>query len=212
MKRGALALAGLDRDLAVVVAGDVADDGQAEAGAAGVAAAGPVDPVEALEDPLEVAGAGCRCRGRATAIVDPAAVGARRGTSTTRARRRSTSRRCRAGCRRPRRAGGGRRPRRGAPGALDDLDGDAALLGRPGARARPPRRRTRCDGHGVAARPPRSASMRRQLEQVVDGAADPDGLVQHPLGQAVERPRGRPRRAGSRPAGRARRPASSARG
>ena len=41
----------------------VADDGQAEAGAAGLAAAGPVDAVEALEDPLEVAGAGSRCRG-----------------------------------------------------------------------------------------------------------------------------------------------------
>ena len=43
-------------DVAVVVAGDVADDGQAETGAAGLPAAGPVDPVEALEDPLEVAG------------------------------------------------------------------------------------------------------------------------------------------------------------
>ena len=38
-----------------MVRGDVADDGQAEPGAAGVAAAGAVDPVEALEDALEVA-------------------------------------------------------------------------------------------------------------------------------------------------------------
>ena len=55
-ERGALALAGAHGDLAAVVGGDVADDGQAEPGAAGVAAAGPVDPVEALEDAVEVAG------------------------------------------------------------------------------------------------------------------------------------------------------------
>ena len=46
---------GLDPHLAAVVAGDVAHDREAQAGAAGLAAAGPVDPVEALEDALEVA-------------------------------------------------------------------------------------------------------------------------------------------------------------
>ena len=50
--------------LAAVVRGHVAHDGQAEAGAAGVAAAALVDAVEALEDALEVAAPGCRCRGR----------------------------------------------------------------------------------------------------------------------------------------------------
>src|SRR5690606_1634002 len=48
----------LDRrhdDLAVVVRGDVANDRQAEPGAAGRSAAGSVDPVEALEDAVEVA-------------------------------------------------------------------------------------------------------------------------------------------------------------
>ena len=46
----------LDRHRAAVVGGDVAHDGQAEAGAAGLAAAGPVDAVEALEDAVEVGG------------------------------------------------------------------------------------------------------------------------------------------------------------
>src|SRR5690606_27197049 len=55
-ERRALALPGLDPALAVVVGGDVADDGEPEPGAAGLPAAGPVDPVEALEDALEVAG------------------------------------------------------------------------------------------------------------------------------------------------------------
>ena len=50
------ALAGVDLDPTLVVAGHVADDGQTEPGAAGVAAAAVVDPVEALEDPVEVAG------------------------------------------------------------------------------------------------------------------------------------------------------------
>ena len=68
----AVALLRLHGDLAVVVAGHVADDGQAEAGAAGAPAAGPVDPVEALEDPLEVAG------GDAHALVDDGQLGPRR--------------------------------------------------------------------------------------------------------------------------------------
>ena len=55
-ERGALALARRHPHLAAVVGGDVAHDRQPETGAAGLAAAGPVDPVEALEDPLEVAG------------------------------------------------------------------------------------------------------------------------------------------------------------
>src|SRR5690606_37167580 len=52
---GALALAALHHDLAPMVGGHVAHDGQAQPRAARVAAAGPVDPVEALEDALEVA-------------------------------------------------------------------------------------------------------------------------------------------------------------
>src|SRR4051812_45699947 len=52
----ALALPRLDLDPAAVVVSDMADDGQAEAGAAGVAGPRPVDPVEPLEDPAEVAG------------------------------------------------------------------------------------------------------------------------------------------------------------
>ena len=71
---------GLDAHLAAVVAGDVADDGQAEAGAAGLAAAGPVDPVEALEDPLEVA-TGMPMPWSATGELDP--PGRRRGPLTT---------------------------------------------------------------------------------------------------------------------------------
>ena len=55
-ERAAFAFAGAHGDVAAVVGGDVADDRQAEAGAAGVAAAGPVDAVEALEDAVEVAG------------------------------------------------------------------------------------------------------------------------------------------------------------
>ena len=54
-ERRALALARLDGDVAAVRLGDVADDREPEPGAAGAAAAGLVDAVEALEDPLEVA-------------------------------------------------------------------------------------------------------------------------------------------------------------
>src|SRR6476620_5346973 len=46
---------GVDRDAAAVVGGHVAHDGQAQAGAARLPAAGPVDAVEALEDAVEVA-------------------------------------------------------------------------------------------------------------------------------------------------------------
>ena len=45
----------VDRDLAAVVLGDVAHDRQAEPGAAGLARARLVDPVEAFEDPGQVA-------------------------------------------------------------------------------------------------------------------------------------------------------------
>jgi hypothetical protein len=50
----ALAEAGVDPHLALVVRGDVADDGQAEPGASGGRLRALVDPVEPLEDPLEV--------------------------------------------------------------------------------------------------------------------------------------------------------------
>src|SRR5690606_33507747 len=50
----ALSLPGGHQDLAPVGAGDVADDRQAEARAPGVPAAGLVDPVEALEDPVQL--------------------------------------------------------------------------------------------------------------------------------------------------------------
>ncbi len=52
-----------DLDATAVVAGDVLDDGQAEAGAAGRPGAGLVGPVEAFEDPVEVV------RGDADALV-----------------------------------------------------------------------------------------------------------------------------------------------
>src|SRR5262245_59912991 len=58
-----------------MIRGDMADDGQAGPGAAGVAAAGAVDPVEALEDPFEVA-AGDADAVVAHGDVDPGAVGA----------------------------------------------------------------------------------------------------------------------------------------
>ncbi len=51
-----LSLARVDFDPALVVAGDVADDGEAEPGPSRLTAATVVHPVEALEDPLEVAG------------------------------------------------------------------------------------------------------------------------------------------------------------
>src|SRR5438034_11740269 len=53
---GAVALLRLHGDLALVSLGDVPHDGQPEAGAAGGPAAGAVDSVETLEDPLQVAG------------------------------------------------------------------------------------------------------------------------------------------------------------
>ena len=54
-ERRAFALARLDGDLAAVGLRDVADDREPESGAAGLAAARPIDAVEALEDPFEIA-------------------------------------------------------------------------------------------------------------------------------------------------------------
>ena len=51
---GPLALLAPDRDLAAVRGGHVLDDGQPQPGPAGGAGPGRVDPVEALEDPLQV--------------------------------------------------------------------------------------------------------------------------------------------------------------
>ena len=53
-ERRAHTLGRLDGHLAAVVAGDVADDGETEAGAAGRPRPGAVDPVEPLEDAVEV--------------------------------------------------------------------------------------------------------------------------------------------------------------
>ena len=64
-ERGTFAFARLHGDLATVHLGDVADDREAEAGAAGVAAARPIDAIEPFEDALEVAASGSRCRDRA---------------------------------------------------------------------------------------------------------------------------------------------------
>ena len=50
----------LDGDRAMVALDDLAGDGQAETGAAGVTAAGAVEPGEALEDPLPIAGGHAR--------------------------------------------------------------------------------------------------------------------------------------------------------
>ena len=59
------ALLGLDPDASIVLFHDVAGDGEAQAGAAGLAAdARPVDLVEALEDARLRRLAGCRRRGR----------------------------------------------------------------------------------------------------------------------------------------------------
>ena len=52
---GTFAFRGLDPHVAGVVAGHVADDREAEPGAARLAAPGPIDAVEALEHALEVA-------------------------------------------------------------------------------------------------------------------------------------------------------------
>lgn len=46
----------LDRHLAAVVGCDVADDRQAEAGSTSTPTTGPVDAVEALENPFQVLG------------------------------------------------------------------------------------------------------------------------------------------------------------
>ena len=112
---------------ALVVAGHVADDRETEAGATGRAAAPVVDPVEALEDALEVAGGDARRRCR------PPRAGSRRRPGRPRPRRcrprRRRSRRSRGGCGWPRRAGGGRPARRRGVG-LVELDLDVALLRR----------------------------------------------------------------------------------
>ena len=163
-----------------------------------LAAAGPIDAVEALEDPFEVALAGCRCRGRCTT----------RSTHRSRRRRPPTAHQV------DDRAGigvlhgvleqvGQRRHElsalaphgRGAGRPLVDVDarcrGSSASwrtrstrLGRPAGRPPPPR---------GPARP--SSSMRRQLEEVVDDAGRRGGdSATMRLGQPGRRPRGRPRR------------------
>src|SRR4051812_15318835 len=66
-----------DRHAATVVGGHVAHDGETQAGAARLAAAGPVDPVEALEDPVEIA-SGDPDAAVAHHDVDPRPVGAGR--------------------------------------------------------------------------------------------------------------------------------------
>src|ERR1700683_2866649 len=53
---GPLTLARLDLDAALVVVGHVTDDGQTEPGATGVSAPSVVDPIEPLEDSIEVTG------------------------------------------------------------------------------------------------------------------------------------------------------------
>src|SRR5215212_9696216 len=70
-----LALPRPDLDLAPVVAGHVAHDGEAEPRAPRLPAPGPVDPVEPLEDPLEVP-LGDPDAGVRHVDLDPAAVGA----------------------------------------------------------------------------------------------------------------------------------------
>ena len=182
-ERRALALARLDGDLAAVGLRDVAHDRQTEPGAAGVAAARPVDPVEALEDPLEVARR------------DPDAVIAHR-----RARRRSPTTRapistgC-AGpeylialssrlmsalriCRRSHDDARGRAARRATRigtsaavgGGLHDVDGLRRSSSRTGIGSRR-RRLLRLD--------------RAEVEQVVDDAGQAVGLVHDPLGQLL---------------------------
>ena len=107
-ERRPFALPRVDLDVAVVVGGDVAHDRKPEPGAAGVAAPAVVDPVEALEDALEVTG------GDADALVLDVeahlAVCRPCPRSARRCPRRRTSRRFRAGCR-PRRRSWRRSPR-----------------------------------------------------------------------------------------------------
>ena len=134
----ALALARVDLDPALVVAGDVADDREAEPGAAGRPAPAVVDPVEALEDPLEVAGRDADpLVGTATTTV--VAVDGTADDSRRCRLRRRRSRRSRAGCRAPRPAGGGRRARAtGGSGSSSSMV-DVPLLGRARGPARRPR-------------------------------------------------------------------------
>src|SRR5260370_33698639 len=53
-ERRPLPLARIDLDVALVIGGDVADDGQPQSGAPAVAAATLVHPVEPLEDAVEI--------------------------------------------------------------------------------------------------------------------------------------------------------------
>ena len=182
-ERRALALLRRHEHVAAVVGGDVADDRQAEPGAAGVAAAGPVDAVEALEDAVEVARPGCRCRGRRPSA-RPTRPSTRTRTCTllpgslyltafsTRLPSADTSWR-----RSPRTidaVGAGRATWTAMPrcsahvrdalhGAVDDV----------------------ADVDGVAHRLLAELDP-GQLEQVVDRARDPVRLAHHPLGDALD--------------------------
>ena len=160
-------------DLAVVVRDHVADDGEAEAGAAGLAAAGLVDPVEALEDPLEVAGRD------ADAVVgdgdlDLVALGG--GLDLDRAAGVGVLHRVveQVGDA-PRRAGAGRRPRRARRATA------SATTEMPACSAAGRMRSTASCTMSSTATASGAGSLAQldaaELEQVVDGAADAEGLV-----------------------------------
>ena len=174
-ERRALALGAVDVHRAAVVGGHVAHDRQTEAGAAGLAAAGPVDAVEALEDAVEVA------RRDADAVVgdpqlDPLAVGRRRRRDDA-CPARSTSRRSRRGCETPTPAAGDRRassgPRTRSPSRSVMPRRSASWRDRSSASASTSRR-------APTSRTTLTAELDAgQLQQVVDRAGDPVGLVDH---------------------------------
>ena len=199
-----------DQHLAAVVRGDVADDRQPEPGAAGRRGCGPVDAVEALEDAVEVAGPGCRCRGRRPSArptspstrtrtcTDDAGVAVLDGVLDEVAERRHeltavAERRAR---RRSARAPRSRRARVSASGSAT-------------ARPRPRRRRARRPTSRTGSSPSSMRDSSSRSSIVCDDAVRPRrSCGPRPGG----RRRGRPRRPASRRARRAHRRASSARG
>ena len=168
-------------DLASVVGGHVAHDGQPEPGAARLAAAGPVDAVEALEDPVEVAGRDADARVGDDAVDDT--VRRRCVDTHDLAARLAVLHRVVDQVAERRHELAAVAQDDDLVGGLVEIDPDVALLGR-GQRARPRVTHQRADVDGLANGLAAELDA-RQLEQIVDRRRRAVRLVDHLAGQAL---------------------------
>ena len=161
---------------------DVLDDREAEAGATGGAVPGRVDPVEPLEDPVDLVGSGCRCPGRRPRS-RPSSVGLARRPAPW-SRRRSRRPRWRPGWRPRRRpARRCRRPRGPASPPVTTMIRGRRRRSALVSTARDhvvDRHRDRRLERVVALQP-------GQLDDLLHQPGEPVALGQHPAGEPLDR-------------------------